>query len=179
MRMPDRNLRECFHLEATTVPPGGNEDAGSAGPRDATPPREVLSADRQEPRAAASTPEGHRRPKLEQLKELEAKLKEDRRRLQQLRATLEQEQLARGDGGAARCRTRVINRRINEDMGGRPSTLQYSQSERDGRRSPPQADVRAIDSRGEEGSRRAPRTPGACHGAEHREFCLTTPRFMG
>lgn len=67
-------------------------------------------------RAATSAPEGHQGAQHEQLHELEAKLEEDRRRLQQLRNTLKQE--CRGDGRAARLRARDVQRRINEDEGG-------------------------------------------------------------
>ena len=59
-----------------------------------------------------------RRPDLEQLDELEARLEEERVRLRQLCETLVQDQSARGDDGAARCRARDVNFRIVEDEGG-------------------------------------------------------------
>jgi hypothetical protein len=69
-------------------------------------------------RGAASAPAEARRPDLEQLDELEARLEEERTRLRQLRETLEQDQSARWDGGAARRCARDVNRRIVEDDGG-------------------------------------------------------------
>ena len=56
---------------------------------------------------------------LEQLRELQAKVEQDRLLLQQLRDTLEQEQRGRGDGGAARQRAHDVNHRINNDKGGK------------------------------------------------------------
>ena len=67
---------------------------------------------------AASAPAEVRRPDLEQLDELEARLEEERVRLRQLRETLVQDQSARGDEGAARHRARDVNRRIVEDERG-------------------------------------------------------------
>jgi hypothetical protein len=63
-------------------------------------------------------PEGSRRAELEQLRELEAKIDEDRQQLVHLQATLEQERSGRGDDGAARCRAHDVYRRINDDEGG-------------------------------------------------------------
>ena len=65
-----------------------------------------------------SAPAEVRRPDLEQLNELEARLKEEHVRLRQQRETLVQDQSARGDGGVARRRARDVNRRIVEDEGG-------------------------------------------------------------
>ena len=58
-----------------------------------------------------------RRLDLEQLRELQAKVDQDRLLLQQLRDTLEQEQQGRGDGGGARQRAHDVHRRINNDEG--------------------------------------------------------------
>ena len=67
--------------------------------------------------------ECERRPKelrcldLEQLRELQAKVDQDRLLLQQLQDTLKQEQRGRGDGGRARRRAHDVRRRINNDEG--------------------------------------------------------------
>ena len=68
-------------------------------------------------RGTTLAPAEVRRPNLEQLDELEARLEEELVRLRQLRETLEQDQSARGDGGAARRRARDVNRRIVKDEG--------------------------------------------------------------
>ena len=96
---------------------------------------------------AASAPAEVRRPDLEQLDELEARLEEERVRLRQLRETLVQDQSARGDGGMARRCARDVNRRIVEDEGGdNPPNLQHDKAECNGCRTSPQSDARAIDS---------------------------------
>ena len=102
--------RECFHIRLG-MPSTGNDGGRAAN---ATPPRTGSS-----PAAAGvPTPEQLRRIDLEQLRELQAKVEQDRLLLQQLRATLEQEQRGRGDGGTARLGARDVNRRINDDEGG-------------------------------------------------------------
>jgi hypothetical protein len=62
--------------------------------------------------------EGSQWAELEQLRELEAKIDEDRQQLVHLRATLEQERSGWGNSGAARRRARNVYRRINDDKGG-------------------------------------------------------------
>ena len=112
--------RECFHIELG-MPRKGDEDKG-AGSR--SPPLEGAGGAAPphiEPRAARDedlAPEELRRLDLEQLRELQAKVEQDRLLLQQLRATLEQEQRGRGNGGTARLGARDVNRRINDDEGG-------------------------------------------------------------
>ena len=54
---------------------------------------------------------------LEQLRELQAKVEQDRLLLQQLRNTLEQEQQGHGDGGGAQRRAHDVHHRINNDEG--------------------------------------------------------------
>ena len=102
--------------------PGANNENEGAGNRsplhqgvgDATPPLV-------EPQAAWNenvAPKELRCLDLEQLRELQAKVDQDRLLLQQLRDTLEQEQRGRGDGGGARWRARDVHHRINNDEGG-------------------------------------------------------------
>ena len=76
---------------------------------------------RVEPPAAQNENPAHeelRRLDLEQLRELQAKVEQDRLLLQQLRDTLERVQRGRSDGGAARRRARDVYHRINNDEGG-------------------------------------------------------------
>jgi hypothetical protein len=70
--------QECFNLEVGRATP---DDQGSAGPlerRNATPPPNTTPTGQPGDRGAASTPAGDRWPDLEQLNELEARLKEER-----------------------------------------------------------------------------------------------------
>jgi len=111
--------RECFHI-GLRMPRTSDEDEGAGnrsslrqGAGDTTPPLV-------EPRAAwneNAAPEELRRLVLEQLRELQAKVDQDRLLLQQLRDTLEKEQRGRGDGGGARLRARDVHHRINNDEG--------------------------------------------------------------
>jgi len=111
--------RECFHV-GLGMPSTGDEDEGVGnrtplhqGTGDATPSRIVPPAARNENLALGQ----FRRPDLEQLRELQAKVEQDQLLLQQLRTTLEQEQQGRGDGGGARRRARDVHHRINDDEG--------------------------------------------------------------
>ena len=95
--------RECFHI-GLGMPGASNENEGAGnrsplhqGAGDATPPLVELRAARN----VNAAPEELRRLDLEQLRELQAKIDQDRLLLQQLRDTLEQEQRGRGDGGRA------------------------------------------------------------------------------
>ena len=78
--------RECFHVELGMLRAGEeDEGAGSRSPLRpgagaATPPRNVLPAARNE-NVALARPQ---RPDLEQLRELQAKVKQDQLLLQQL-----------------------------------------------------------------------------------------------
>ena len=107
--------RECFNLEVRGTPPNAQ---GVVGPSNATPPLNRSPGIHPRARGAASVPAEGQRPDLEPLNELEARLKEERVRLRQLRETLVQDQSAREDGGEARRRARDVNRRIIEDEGG-------------------------------------------------------------
>jgi len=107
--------RECFNLKVGGAPLNAQ---GGAGPSNATPPPNTTPGIHPGARGAASAPVEGRRPDLEQLNELEARLEEERVRLRQLRETLVQDQSTRGDGGEARRRARDVNRRITEDEGG-------------------------------------------------------------
>ena len=69
-------------------------------------------------RAAMPPPMGQPQPQLEQLRELEKKLEEERQQLMQQRAALERELRSRSDGGAARRRARDVHQRICDDGGG-------------------------------------------------------------
>ena len=117
--------RECFHVGLGMPTAGeeeertGNHSPPRAGARDATPPRLVAPAARNENPVRG----GHRRPDLEQLRELQAKVEQDRLLLQQLRDTLEQEQRGRGEGGGARGRARDVHHRINNNEGGEPPPI--------------------------------------------------------
>ena len=110
--------RECFNLEVGGAPPYAQGGAGPSERRNATPPPNTAPGIHPGARGAASVPAEGRRPDLEQLHELEARLEEERVHLRQLRETLVQDQSAHGDGGEARRRARDINRRIIEDEGG-------------------------------------------------------------
>jgi hypothetical protein len=107
--------RECFHMEGEEI-----------APRDATPVRQGVHTPLQQalptgpPReqATMSALVGSQRVKLEQLRELEAKIDEDRQQLVHLWATLEQERSIRGNSEAARHRACDVNRHINNDEGG-------------------------------------------------------------
>jgi tyrosyl-tRNA synthetase len=57
---------------------------------------------------------------LEQIRELQDRLDEERENLRLLQRTLEHERVARAHGGGARERARDVNRRIIEDRAGEP-----------------------------------------------------------
>jgi hypothetical protein len=105
---------ECFHVEVEEIAPG---DATPAGQGVGTPLRQVLPTGPPREQAAVSAPERSRRAELKQLRELEAKIDEDRQQLVHLQATLKQERSGRGDGGVARRGARDVYRRINIDEG--------------------------------------------------------------
>ena len=110
--------RECFNLEVDGAAPDAQGGVGPSKRRNVTPPPNMTPEGHPGASGAASDPAEARRPDLEQLDELEARLEEERTRLRQLRETLEQDQSAQGDGGVARRRARDVNRRIVEDDGG-------------------------------------------------------------
>ena len=110
--------RECFNLEVGGSAPDAQGGAGPSERRNATPPPNTTPGSHPGARRTALAPTEVRRPDLEQLDHLEARLEEERMCLRQLRETLEQDQPTRGDGGAARRRARDVNRHIVENEGG-------------------------------------------------------------
>jgi len=110
--------RECFKLKVGGASPNAQGGAGPSERRNATPPPNTTPGIHTGARGATSAPTEGRRPDLDQLNKLEARLKEERVRLRQLHETLVQDQSVRGDGGEARRRARDVNRRIIEDEGG-------------------------------------------------------------
>ena len=107
--------RECFNLKVEGAAPDAQGGAGPSERRNMTPPPNMTPEGHPRARGAVSALAEARRPDLEQLNELEARLKVECTLLRQQRETLEQDQPARGDGGGARCRARDVNRRIVED----------------------------------------------------------------
>ena len=109
--------QECFNLKVEGAAPDAQGGAGPSERRNATPPPNTTPGGHPGVRGTTLAPAEVRRLDLEQLDELEARLEEELVRLRQLRETLEQDQSARGDGGAARRRARDVNRRIVKDEG--------------------------------------------------------------
>jgi hypothetical protein len=66
---------ECFHMEVEEIASG---DTTPIGQGVHTPRQQVLPTGPPQERATVFAPEGSRRAKLEQLRELEAKIDEDR-----------------------------------------------------------------------------------------------------
>jgi hypothetical protein len=83
--------RECFNLEVGGVPTNAQGGAGPSEWRNATPPPNMTHGNHPGAHGAASAPTEVRRPDLEQLNELEARLEEERVLLRQLRETLVQD----------------------------------------------------------------------------------------
>jgi len=110
--------RECFNLEVGGTPHDAQGGVGPSRQENATPPPNPTLRTDLRARVVASAPVGGHRPDLEQLDELEARLKEERTRLRQLREALVRDPSGRGDRGEARRRARDVNRRIVEDQGG-------------------------------------------------------------
>jgi hypothetical protein len=106
---------ECFHVEVEEIASG---DATPVGQGVHTPCQQVLPTGPPREWVTVSALEGSRWAELEQLRELEAKIDEDRQWLVHLRATLEQERSGKGDGGVAQRRARDVYCRINNDEGG-------------------------------------------------------------
>jgi len=115
--------RECFNLEVGGAPRNAQGAVAPSGQGNTTPHPNPTPGIHPGARGAASAPAGGQRPDLEQLNELEARLKEERVRLRQLRETLVQDPSGCGDGGEARRRTQDVNRRIIEDEGGDNPTV--------------------------------------------------------
>jgi tyrosyl-tRNA synthetase len=111
--------RECFNIDGAST--SDSEDEAAIEGRN-TPPQVELPAERNE--AQFLVDQGMQ---LEQIRELQDRLDEERENLRLLQRTLEQERVARAHGEGARERARDINHRIVEDrvveppVFGRPS----------------------------------------------------------
>jgi len=110
--------RECFNLEVEGAPPNAQGGVGPSERRNATAPPNTTPGIHRRAHGAASAPIEGRRPNLEQLNELEARLEEEHVRLRQPRETLVQDQSARWDGGEARRHAWDVNCHIIKDEGG-------------------------------------------------------------
>jgi hypothetical protein len=103
--------RECFHIDQ------GNHDEdnhpGMPGNNDTLVPASRVEIPRE--LAVARVPAGGQGTQLEQLREMQAKLNKETRRLVQLRQNLEQEWAGRALAGGARHRARDVQRHIIDD----------------------------------------------------------------
>jgi hypothetical protein len=99
--------RECFNIDGAIT--SDSEDEVAVGGRN-TPPQVKLPAEWDE--AQFLVDQGMQ---LEQIRELQDRLDEERENLRLLQQTLEQERVARAHDGGARERARDVNRRIIED----------------------------------------------------------------
>jgi tyrosyl-tRNA synthetase len=104
--------RKCFNIDGAIA--SDSEDEAAVGGRN-TPPQVELPAERDE--AQFLVDQGMQ---LEQIRELQDRLDEERENLRLLQRTLEHERVARAHGGGARERARDVNRRIIEDRAGEP-----------------------------------------------------------
>jgi tyrosyl-tRNA synthetase len=107
--------RECFNIDGAIA--SDSEDEAAVGGRN-TPPQVELPAERDE--AQFLTDQGMQ---LEQIRELQDRLDEERENLCLLQQTLEHERAARAHGGGARERARDVNRRIVENWAVEPSVF--------------------------------------------------------
>jgi tyrosyl-tRNA synthetase len=98
--------RECFNIDGVSA--SDSEDEAPIEGRNTTPHVE-LPAERDE--AQFLVDQGMQ---LEQIRELQDRLDEERENLRQLQRTLEQERTTHAHGGGARERARDVNRRILE-----------------------------------------------------------------
>jgi hypothetical protein len=89
---------KCFHIAVEEIAPA---DATPVGQSVHALLQRTLPTGPSWERPAMSAPVGTHQAELEQLRELKAKVNEDRRQLVHLQATLEQGRSGRGDGGAA------------------------------------------------------------------------------
>jgi tyrosyl-tRNA synthetase len=99
--------RECFNIDGAIA--SDSEDEATVEGRN-TPPQVELPTKRDEDQFLAD-----QGMQLEQIRELQDRLNEERENLRLLQQTLEQERVARAHGGGARERARDVNRRIVED----------------------------------------------------------------
>jgi hypothetical protein len=103
---------ECFNIDGAIA--SDLEDEAAVGGRN-MPPQVELPAERDEVQFLAD-----QGMQLEQIRELQGRLDEERENLRLLQQTLEQEHAARAHGGGARERAHDINRRIIEDRAVEP-----------------------------------------------------------
>jgi hypothetical protein len=99
--------RECFNIDGASS--SNLEDESPVEGRN-TPPQVELPAERDEAQFLAD-----QGMQLEQIRELQDRLDEERENLRLLQRTLEQGRMARAHGGGAQERARDVNRRIVED----------------------------------------------------------------
>jgi hypothetical protein len=104
--------RECFNIDGAFA--SDSEDEAAIGGRN-TPPLVKLPVERDE--AQFLVDQGMQ---LEQIRELQDRLDEERENLCLLHQTLEHERAARAHSGGARERAHDINRRIIEDWAVEP-----------------------------------------------------------
>jgi hypothetical protein len=103
--------RECFHIDQEDH--DGENHLGMPGSDDALAPASRVEIPRE--LAVAQVPTGGQGSQLEQLREMQAKLDEEARRLVQLRQNLEQAWAGRALAGGARHRARDVQGRIVDD----------------------------------------------------------------
>jgi DNA-binding transcriptional MerR regulator len=104
--------RECFNIDGAIA--SDSEDEAAVGGRN-TPPQVELPAERDE--AQFLVDQGMQ---LEQIRELQDRLDEERENLRLLQQTLELERAARAHGEGAQERAHDVNRRIVEDRAVKP-----------------------------------------------------------
>jgi hypothetical protein len=112
--------RKCFHIDQEEHE--GDNHPGMPRNNDAPAPASRVEIPRE--LAEARTPAGGQDTQLEQLREMQVKLDEEREQLMQLRQNLEQEWAGRALAGGARHRARDVQRRIIDDArAGLPPTF--------------------------------------------------------
>jgi hypothetical protein len=102
---------ECFHIDQEDH--DGDNHLGMPRNNDAPAPASRVEIPRE--LAEARAPAGGQGTRLEQLREMQAKLDEETGRLMQLRQNLKQEWVGRALTGGARHRARDVQRRIIDD----------------------------------------------------------------
>jgi hypothetical protein len=103
--------RECFHIDQEDH--GGENHLGMPGSDGAPAPASRVEIPWE--LAVVQVPAGGQDTQLEQLREMQAKLDEEARRLVQLRQNIEQEWAGRALAEGARHRARNVQRRIVDD----------------------------------------------------------------
>jgi hypothetical protein len=107
--------REWFNIDGLST--SDSEDEAPVEGRN-TPPHVELPAERDEAQFLAD-----QGMQLEQIRELQDRLDEERENLRLLQRTLEQERATHAHGGGARERARDVNHRIIEDRAVDPPVL--------------------------------------------------------